>query len=1302
MVTPAEIAERIDALEPPRRAAFEAMLREETAPQEAGATLLPMEERLWFLERLESRGDGAYHIRRIVRLSGELDVERLQRAFRAVGARHAALRTRYVTDDGAPRRAVLADGAELTRRRAADLAEVLTRLDVSFDLETGPLISATLYELDVDYVLTITVHHIVADGWSMRVLLDDLSRLYRGVALPVVGRQVASHAAIERDAFERGAYAAGLAYWSEQLADLPPLDLPRDRRRPPTQDSAGARVPIVWGEALSRSVDALALRVDATPFMVLLALIQIAFAKLSGQDDFAIGTPIAGRDDPATSATVGCLINTLTLRTQVDLEASFEAHLERVRATVLGAFEHRGVPFERVLEAVRPARDLSRSPLFQTMFVLHPGPPGERLELPGVATEAVDFDPGYSPLDLSVHLHRVDDAYRGYVEYASALFERATVERWCAGLETLASQLFSRSSDAVHEASMLTDEQRRALVEASGVENPCAPGPIHDAVFAQAKRTPDACAVRWKDEVLDYRSLVERSRCHAAGLIERGVAAGDRIGVALERTPDLLAALLGVLSVGGVYVPLDPEFPIERLRFMVDDANVKRVVGTLDLGVPRVGPSNEKVTLPRVDPDADAYVMYTSGSTGRPKGVCITHRQAMNFLDAFRVTPGMSAGDVLLSITTISFDITILEFLLPLLVGATTELLPTELTKDGRAIVRRLERGGITVLQSTPSLFSMLVALGWKKTPGLRVLIGGEALTPDLASALMARADVVWNLYGPTEATVWNARHRCDADDLNGPDASLPIGRAIENLRYFVLDPHRHVVPDGVTGEIYIGGVGVARGYVGRAELTAHHFVDNPLPTGGPRLYRTGDLARRRSDGTLVFVGRIDHQVKVRGVRVELPEIEATASSAPGVTHAVALLREDRPGDQRLVLYVTGDVDIDALRAHLAAQLPDAMMPGVIQPLDRFPLTTTGKVDRKRLPAPTSSGTRERTAPRNATEERLVEIWEAALGVHPIGVHDDFFELGGHSMLAVEVAIRMEAELGRAVALVSFFRAPTIAAQAESAGIDEGRFDPLVEMAAGDHAPFFCIAGPGGNVLNFRDLARAIGKQRPFVGVQLVGVSGVHPVYETFEEVAALNCDAIVRRQPSGPIYLGGYSGSGVIAVETARQLRARGREVALLVVLDTWLGSRAARRGREKLRRHFDAARKVGFLRYGFEWVQRRVAWEIEQRTLHEAEEDTAGVVPVELRDRRMNNAFYRARDRYEVPDYDGRILLVAALGDEGGRRTKVLAQWRAYASDVEVADVPGDHMTFLDGTNAEMMARAIEAAIRRAPIAS
>jgi amino acid adenylation domain-containing protein len=1050
----------------------------EPAAREGGLPLSFAQQRLWFLEQLGNLGS-TYHVRAPLRLRGALDRAALGRALDEIVARHEALRTTFADTDGVPEQRIAPAAAcgfalaehDLGGRSDAD-AELDRLMDeeagAPFDLERGPLVRGALVRLAADdHVLLLTMHHIVSDGWSMGVLFDELSALYtahvqdREAHLAELPLQYADYAAWQRRWVEGDVLRTQADYWARTLAGAPELlELPTDHPRPAQVDHAGALLVVELDEALTAGLKALGRRHGTTLFMTLLAGWAVVLSRLSGRDDVVVGTPVANRGRREIEGLIGFFVNTLALRVELSGAPSVADVLKRVKERALGAQHHQDIPFEQVVERVAPARSLSHTPLFQAMFTWQDTQRGGGLPLPGLHVGRVGAESAQvqAKVDLALTLRATEDRIVGSVAYATSLFERDTVERWAGYLRRVLEEMAADEQRPVERLALLGADERALIMEEwnrTASEYPreaC----VHQLFEAQAERTPGAEAVAFEGQALTYAELNARANRLAHHLRSLGVEPDVRVGICVERSLDLVVALVALLKAGGAYVALDPDLPDERLRTMLHDsapavllahaslagrfAGMDVPVLAVDADAPRW--ADLPATNPAgvgVGPDHLVYVIYTSGSTGRPKGVMNTHRNVVNRIAGIQARWELEPRESVLQNASLSFDVSAYELFWPLMLGARVVMPRPDGHRDPAYLVQTIRRYGIGTASFVPSSLQLfLEEPGVEECTSLvRVPCGGEALPPALVRRLHERLPraTLYNRYGPSEAATAVTGPVRVTDEMNGP---VPIGRPMPNARAYLLDRAGEPVPAGVAGELCIGGAGVGRGYLDRPGMTAEKFAPDPFSgQAGARMYRTGDLARWLPDGTIAYLGRTDFQVKVRGFRIEPGEIEARLLEHPDVREAVVLVREDAPGDRRLVAYVVGEETpgADVLRAHLGQTLPEYMVPAAYVRLERLPLSPNGKLDRPALPAPEGDAyaTREYEAPLGETEQALAEIWSEVLGIERVGRHDGFFELGGHSLLVVRVIARMR-QRGLHAELRAVFTAPTLAALAAEVG----------------------------------------------------------------------------------------------------------------------------------------------------------------------------------------------------------------------------------------------------------------------------
>ncbi|HEX7186070.1 MAG TPA: amino acid adenylation domain-containing protein, partial [Thermoanaerobaculia bacterium] len=1041
-----------------------------------GKTEAPLsfaQERLWFLDRLQP--DSAfYNIPTVLRLTGSLDVEALRRSFTEVVRRHGALRTTFTEIDGAPRQVVLPagpvslpvvdlSGLPALHREQETARQVTREVSQPFDLARGPLLRLRLLRQERrDHVLIANVHHIASDGWSMGVLVRETTALYEAFVqglpspLPELPIQYADFALWQRRWLSGPVLEAQLDFWRQELAGAPALlELPTDRPRPAVQTYRGASIAFSLPAEATAAVQALGRQAGATPFMVLLAAFQTLLHRWSGADDVLVGSPIANRNRMEIEELIGFFINTLVFRLRLRGGEAFATVLDRVRAATLAGQEHQDLPFELLVEALKVPRSLAHNPLFQVLLALQNLPAGE-LRLSGLTFAPVELPATTAKFDLGLSFFEGDEWLGCSVEYSTDLFDRTTVSRLLSHLAVLLAGAAANPGQLLSDLPFLSEPEiqqvSREWNDPPGRDEPFSS--VSARLAAQAARTPEAVAVTGAGAALTYAELDRRAERLARHLRTLGVGPEVRVGLLCERSPELVVGLLGILRAGGAFVPLDPFHPEERLAFLLDDAlgsqEVRVVVATPGLSpdLPGLTPGLAMVSteagekapgarLPEPAPGSLAYVLYTSGTTGRPKGVLVEHGHLASTLAAVQ-SFGFEPDERVFALAQPTFDIFLFELLPPLLAGGTVVLVPLRPALEIADLVAGLRSG--TRIHAVPALMRQIAERIRQESPeGIEtvreVCVGGDAVPPDLLDELRAAfpAARVRVLYGPTEGTII-----CASLPASRRTSVQLIGRPLPGSALSVRDPLGSPLPAGAPGELWLGGPSVTRGYLGRPDLTAERFVP---AAGGERWYRTGDRARYLADGALEFLGRTDRQVKIRGIRVEPGEVEAVLARQPDVKEAAVVARQDvsgAPGEHRLVAYLvpspdTGTPDLADLRARLARELPEAMIPSVFVPLPSLPLTRHGKVDRRALPAPEPQRRDEQgqVAPRTPTEQGLARIWSSLLRVEQIGIHDDFFALGGHSLIATRVTSQIKSLLGVDIALRALFETPTVAALAE-------------------------------------------------------------------------------------------------------------------------------------------------------------------------------------------------------------------------------------------------------------------------------
>ena len=1191
-------------------------------PANWGATPKPLsfsQKRLWFLDQLEPNSP-FYNVPLAMRLVGPFDIVAMERALDGVIARHESLRTTLQLQGDQPAQVVAPQmqlplvQIDLSTMPEAEREEEARRLTAEearrpFNLSKGPLFRAMILTLaPEDHVFMVNLHHAISDGWSLGVLVNDITALYESFRagtpsqLQPLGITYGDFAIWQRDHLESGALKQQLEYWKAQLAGAPPaIELPTDRTRPPVQTFHGSKRVMLFRPELLEGLKTLSRSEGATLFITLLAAFNVLLSRYSGQNDIVVGTANACRHQPDTEKLIGYFANTVVLRNDLDGSPTFRELIHRVRETTLNAFANQDVPFERLVEELNPVRDMSRSPVFQVMIIQqnafqHSSHFGSLKSIPFSAVG------GVAKVDLLLSVSDDDGKLRCALEYNTDLYDADTIDRMLENLGTLLDAAVTDPAQHVTEMSILPVTQlEQQLVDwnATTAEYPRDKA-VYQLIEEQAQLAPDAPAVIFGNRQLTYGELNRQANQLARYLQTQGVKAGDRVGVYLERSLSLMVALVAVQKTGAAYVPLDPAYPVERLRLVMEDAGIACMISfqSLMTGMPEyTGPmirlareaeaiaAESDENLPAAGSSEDSmYVIFTSGSTGRPKGVEVPHRAVVNLLIWMAQELSMGPGDVFPALASFAFDMSVPELYLPLVSGGTVLLAERHMGSNGEELAALLRKHHATVVHATPTTWSLLLDAGFTGA-GLKRCIGAEGLPRELFVRLMHAAEgtPLINFYGPTETTVWSTFHR-----FTSADEVVVVGRPLANTQVYLLDSNLQPVPVGVSGGIYISGDGVTRGYFGRPDLTAEKFIPNPFASEG-KLYYTGDVGRYLSDGRIEYIARADNQVKLRGFRIELGEIETLLASHPSVRECVVIAREDQPGNKFLAAYVVaGDpsvaVDVATLRAYLKERLPDYMVPTGWLVLDRLPLSANGKVDRKALPVPgaVAVGTSSGRVPRTPVEIRLATIWEEVLKVGAVSLDDDFFNLGGHSLLAVEMITKAREAFGCELPLTALFGAPRLGDLAKVIQTEGGKqpFRPLIPIRkTGSKPPLFCISRPNVNALGFVFLARHLSPEQPVIGLQTqMDKDGMYWVYDQkdYEEIAREYVRVLRETYPEGPYLLTGYCEGAHIAFEMAREMERLKLEVGMIAILDVWPVENTAIRSLYILRNYWRVIRKI------------------------------------------------------------------------------------------------------------------------------
>lgn len=1338
-----DLAKRIQALSSEQRDMLLRRLNKKdvdvligVSPQRGQTELFPLsptQERLWFLDQL-TPGNGTYIIPLAFHFTGSLNISALYQCFEELVKRHEILRTVFVSKDGRPRQVVRShrnfsmsthDLRFLSEQdRKSESSRLITvETKRPFDLEVGPLFRVILLLLsDCESVLLITMHHIIADGWSVGVILQEVSILYQAYdagttpSLPPLKIQYLDYAYWQQQRLQSEELKTHLLYWKQKLQDATSnLQLPFDYPRPSEQSFQGAVFSFKIPLSITNAVKAHSIKKSITPFMLFLTVFKILLLQYSNQNDIIVGTPIANRISGDVERLIGFFANTLVLRSRLSLELTFNEMLSFIKEITLDAYAHQAVPFERIVEELRPERSLARNPLFQVMFILQSAF-SEDLKLSGITVATMPIETHFAKFDLTLSLTETINGYAGEVEYNTDLFQELTISRMSRHFQFLLERLLKSPDISLSQLELLAEEEKeKLLANLNGREaNFLRQKGIHRLFEEQVALSPQAEAVIFEDERVSYKELNERANRTAHYLQSFGVGPETLVGICLKRSVEMVVAVLSVLKAGGAYVPLDPHYPRERLAFMLQDSNVRFLLSESSLlaDLPEhnalVIPldkewmtiakcTSENVSSPVNERNA-AYVIYTSGSTGKPKGVVIEHRNTTMLLYWARNTFSKQEIAQVLASTSLCFDLSIFELFVPLTCGGTVVMAENILS-----LLTKKYTQNVTLVNTVPSAMTELLNANALPSSVKVVNLAGEALQGKLVQQVYLRSSTqrVCNLYGPTEDTTYSTFAIIDRHNSSSPSIGFPITAT----QVYILDKNLHLVSLGGIGEVYIGGSGLSRGYINRPDITAEKFIPNPFSKElGNRLYRTGDLARFLADGSLEYLGRVDQQVKLHGFRIELGEIEVTLNQHPAFQESIVTVQMLSSGEQALFAYFVSTQteppsDLE-MRQFLQKYLPKHMVPSSFVAIDKFPLTPTGKIDRQALPYVKGRMLEKHFSerPRDTLEIRLTEMWEEILGIKDFGIRADFFELGGHSLQAVRFVSMVQERLGKSLPYSALFETGTIEQIAHVLRLQGQRprqegWSPLVEIQpTGSRPPLFCIHASMGHVVNYIELAKCLGKDQPVYGLQsrhieaedLWGVPQDPP--SRIEVMAKTYIEAIQTIQPNGPYLLAGYSAGGLIAFEMAQQLHVQGQSIAFLALLDTvnslagwpktlddpiywyWRFGDVIPLSESYLRQ----LTSTGQLNYVYEHLR-------EAGKLPFRGQQPQGRYLLKVEKGNMEAVFY-----YKPKVYKGKITLFKAKDQSGGIFDDQFYGWEPYSSEkMEIHEVPGDHFSLLKEPN-------------------
>ncbi len=1128
--------------------------------------------------------------------SGILNQDAMLRALQDLANRHEALRSCFSADG----KYICIYKELILEINYQDIADRSTEEQQGFiedqnkqnaltpcNLVTGPLFKTTLIKLANDkYLLTFIAHHIICDGWSIGIMMQDLGKLYNAYInneLPKLPpAPLFSNYAAEQLTFEQTPeYRNTETYWLQQFNGSDhTLNIPTDLPRPTLRTYKSRRDDFSLDSKLASSLKQLAKNNGTSFVTTLLAAFEIFLQRLTGQEEIILGLPAAGQSATGNFGLVGHCVNLLALRSYPKGELSFKSYLKQRTSTVLDAYEHQQYTFGSLLKSLNIARDASRIPLVSVMFNIDMGLDDD-VKFDGLQHQLISNPREYENFEIFVNISGRDESLTLEWSYNTRLFKSSTIRNMMDDFEFLLKQLVKNPDVLIGYIPLKNSEE--LINQLNTWNNTLAIYPkdkgLHQLISQQSQESGDQIAIKFANQSLSYKQLNEKANQLAALLINEGVKKGDKVAFVLDRSEQLVVIMLGIMKTGAIYVPVDPQFPLNRINHMLTDSGAALLITSEDykeryqssakeLLIDNIWPLLDQYPVTdieiAVNGDDLIYILYTSGSTGLPKGVQIAHHNLINFLYSMQKAPGITTTDKLLAVTTVSFDISGLELFLPLISGAQVIIANSAEAKDGRALLDIIRKESVTIMQATPYTWRIMIEAGWDSSTPLKVICGGEALPKELAEKINIRAESLWNVYGPTETTIWSTVKQIKADD-----DIITIGRPIDNTAIYILDKYLNPLPAGLAGEIYIGGDGVAKGYLNQPALTAEKFIIDPFSnTPGNKMYRTGDMGKFLENGEIECLGRIDSQIKIRGYRIETGEIEYYLVNQYNIKEAVVLAQPDSNGINKLVAYlVVGDEfkaefeadQIKGWKMALKTALPDYMVPDNLTIIPAMPLTPNGKIDKKALANKhnkLAESIRLFIAPRTDVEKLVADIWSEFLGIKNIGIYDNFFELGGHSLIAVQVMTRIEKLTGKRLPLATLFENSTVEKLALMLEMDGKSivWDSLVPIKpSGNKMPLYIVHGAGLNVLLFNTLASGMDADQPVYGLQAKGLNGIDEPLSNIVDIAAHYNAAIMAQNPTGPYALAGYSFGGIIAFEMAKQFEEQGKQVKMLAMFDTY-----------------------------------------------------------------------------------------------------------------------------------------------------
>lgn len=1294
------------------------------------------------------QGNSAYNESNSLHFKGQVNVTALKKAVSALTERHESLRSAFSGDGkrmmvykNLPDQFRYQDLSYLSQEELANLFHQHIREDAKhiFNLQEGPLFKTTLLKLsEEEYHFTFTAHHLIIDGWSIGVVMQELGKFYSAYVQKItpelpLPKAFSDYSKEQKYFLKSQQYKKTENFWLDQYkGKIPVLNMPTDYPRPTTKTYKSSRLVQELDQELVASLRNMGIKEGCTFVNTLLTAFEVFLSRLTGQKDIVIGLPASGQAALGHYDLVGHCVNLLPLRSQPDGQVSFPAYLSQRKIQIYDAYENQQLTFGSLLKNLRISRDSSRIPLVPVLFNVDFGK-DDGVEFFDLQFEMISNPKAYLNFELFLNVNGSEKSVVLEWTYNTQLFKPETIQGMMDDFISLLHQIVSDPNIKIKEISLGNNK----IIEKLKIWNNTKKDYPKNRPFTQilhetAAEYPLKTAIDFYNQTVTYSELEEKSNQLAGYLIAKGSQLEDIIGVYLDRSPEMVIVLLGILKAGAAYLPLDPEYPKDRIEYMLKDSNAKllftnqRLQGSIDTSC--IEEPIEEIwkvldsfspKYPEINTSGQslAYILYTSGSTGNPKGVQIEHHSLTNFLLSMQTAPGIQSDDRVLGITTISFDIAALELYLPLVSGATLVLADKETARDGRLLFRYLGEKEISYMQATPATWRMLGNAGWNSPFPIKALCGGEALPQDLAEKLLKNCKSVWNVYGPTETTVWST-----VKELKLKDKVITIGTPIHNTQIYLLDEEQDLVSEGGIGEIYIGGDGVARGYHNREELTIERFFSDPFTdVKNARMYRTGDLGKFLENGEIICLGRVDHQIKIRGHRIELGEIEQNILQIMGVKEAVVIAREDTPGNKRLVAYLVlnsqyDDISsskdqISAWKTELQKSLPTYMIPNDWVILEKFPLTSNNKIDRKSLPQPMDSFDHEESKGllTYSTNHRLVaQIWSQSLGISNVGLDDDFFELGGHSLIAVEVMTQLEKESGLKLPLSILFEYPTIRTLASLLNSKEAikKWHSLVPIKpSGNKTPLYIVHGVGLNVLPFYSIAKHLDAEQPLYGIQAFGLNGIDQPHTSVETIASQYLEEILIQNASGPYALAGYSFGGIIAFEMAQQLKKQGRDVRSLILFDTYAeGSRHKEGYFLKMgnRLETEIGKRVLDLELMFTnpTVLKRLKRESFYRKMEQIKKHLKIQVIIKEPEimeiiKRVRKVHEEAGKNYMLTPYDGVIYLFKAKIQTNYVKDFKNFGWKPYAKKINIIEMDGEHTTMFESAHEKNFARKLQVII-------